>query len=245
VQLVPTAPAPASYHLADWNVRSTPERMRFMREVAEDAAQDTRLRAFAVDIISADGFEARAYEKHAAALLRWVQANIKYVNETGEIIQHPLKTLDLGFGDCDDSVSLLAALFGAVGLPWRFVLAGHGGLRGKTAARWIEGTREPRGVDWKHIYLVVGWPAFDPKVWRWADPSVADAPLGWDVFAPPRQRNDALTGLGDGTGTAPVDTTGTRPPWFDLLRDIFLYASAGVISAVVSTLVLDRIKHRR
>jgi hypothetical protein len=251
VQLVPHQPAsrPAEYVLADWSYRSAPERMAFLRSVVEDAAQDTRIRAFAVAIVSAHGFVARDYENHARLLLEWVQGNIKYVPEEGEILQDPRKTLELGFGDCDDQVLLLATLFASVGLPYRFVLAGHAPVRSpwraaKTAqpVRWVEGTRCPV-ADWKHIYLAVGWPVHDPRHWAWADPSEKDAPLGWDVFTGPlRQRNFALAGTEDG---AAAPATPGIPEWTSIARDIFLYASAGVISAVVSTLILDALKHRR
>lgn len=249
MQMVPHQPQarPAEYVLADWSYRSPAERMAFLRSVVEDAAQDTRIRAFAVAILSAGGFVARDYETHARLLFAWVQQSIKYVPEEGEILQDPRKTLELGFGDCDDQVILLATLFAAVGLPFRFVLAGHAPLRSpwravKTAqpVRWIEGTRCPT-ADWKHIYLAVGWPVHAPAHWAWVDPSEKDAPFGWDVFSGPLpQRNFAL---GDAEPAAPP-TTGI-PEWTSIARDIFLYASAGVISAVVSTLILDALKHRR
>lgn len=59
----------------------------------------------------------------AAALCLWVRGNIRYVRDVTEVetLQTPLKTLDIGQGDCDDQATLLASLLEAVGFRTRFM----------------------------------------------------------------------------------------------------------------------------
>ena len=77
-----------------------------------------------------------------------------------------------------------AALFEALRLPWRYVLAGKG--PGGEKVRWVEGGPPPReDVQWAHIYLSVRLGPYNPAApWCFVEPTVLAAPLGWDVFQP-------------------------------------------------------------
>lgn len=171
-----TLDQPQCYHLANWDKMPHTERMKFLRKSAEQRAMDPRLRDLAARILLS--VEQRQYERQAAAILQWVQQHIRYLNEPNEILQDPLVTLQKGYGDCDDMALLLACLYEAVRLPWRFVLSGR--LKG-ASTRWVEGTPFPSGMVPGHIYVVVGWPPFRPTTWRFAEPTVKGRPLGWDA----------------------------------------------------------------
>jgi hypothetical protein len=158
--------------------------------MAESAGRDPRVRDLAFTILREAGVDQREYEKQARALLVWVQQNIAYVNEPGEILQDPLYTLRQKAGDCDDMSSLLMALYESIALPWRYVLSGR--TKDGTAVRWIEGEGSPPNIVWSHIYGRVGWPPFKPTTWAFTEPTMKSATLGWDVV----DRNSQAGGAG-------------------------------------------------
>lgn len=207
--------APRTYHLPRWGQMSDPQRLAFLRSVAVQRGRDPRIREIAFRLVA--GIPERDYPRQAAAILKAVQPGgplMAYINEPGEVLQDPLYTLKVKAGDCDDAALLLAALFEAVRLPWRFVLSGRAfavtdpptrpadpGIAWPSGPRmrWVEGTRYPPGrVKWGHIYVVVGWPVFTPRQWAWAEPTVRNAPLGWDVTSHmERTGKSMLPELGD------------------------------------------------
>ena len=135
-----------------------------------------------MDIIKKAHVKPRDFKGQAAALLRWVQdpKNVYYVNEPSERLQDPIFTIKQGWGDCDDQVLLLCALFESIRLPWRLVIAGK--CKGKKV-RFIEGGRYPLGCTWFHIYCMVGTPAFVPKKWYFCETTIDKVPLGWDILS--------------------------------------------------------------
>ena len=135
----------------------------------------------AVAVCRAAGAPPRAYEKQAGALLRFVQERVYYVNEPGERLQDPFYTLKVGYGDCDDMALLLAALAESMRLPWRLAISGSAPGGRPRMVRWTEGEPYPSGVKWAHIYVRLGWPAFQPTTWVSAEPTIKGVPLGWDV----------------------------------------------------------------
>ena len=180
---------PQVYHLPRWRRYGDKKRIAALRKIALSEGQDPRIRYLASQIIQGSptawtkatppaAAAPRDYGRQAELLLRWVQHHVYYVNEPGEQLQSPEYTLRAGMGDCDCVSILLAALLQSVALPWRFVLSGY--RPDGVAVRWIEGTPQPKGVKWKHIYVMVGWPPGRPSTWRLAEPS-AKKPLGWDV----------------------------------------------------------------
>lgn len=190
-------PEPKVTHLAGWGNMSDPARVAFLRNVAEPAGRDPRIRALAASILAQAGVDQRQYERQAAVLLDWVRANVAYLNEPGETLQDPGYTLRVKHGDCDDMAILLAALYESIRLPWRFVLAGTIPRTGERV-RWVEGTPFPRGAVMAHIYLAVGFPVFRPQRWVFVEPTVKGAPLGHDVTQPamPQPSTSTLPELG-------------------------------------------------
>lgn len=85
---------------------------------------------------------------------------------------------DVTVSNCDDMAVLLASMAEAVAIPWRFVLSGR--KNGKPV-RWIEGTWQPWGVQWSHIYLLLGDRPVQAREWFPAEPTVQGAALGRDI----------------------------------------------------------------
>jgi len=174
---------PKVHHLPSWAGMSDPQRLAFLRRIVSHAGRDPRIATLAVKIMREAGVEPRSYKQQAAAILKWVQRNIYYVNEPGERLQDPLYTLRVGYGDCDDMALLLASLYESLRLPWKFVLSGVM-PRTKEKVRYEEGSGAPApNAMWSHIYLKVGWPPFTPSKWEYAEPTLKSAPLGWDVVS--------------------------------------------------------------
>jgi hypothetical protein len=233
--------APRTYHLANWGRISEPQRIAFLRKVAVSSGRDPRIRELAWSILSSAGIEQRQYRRQAAAMLSWVQANIQYVNEPGEILQDPLYTLKKRAGDCDDMAILLASLYEAVALPWRYVLSG---IQNGRKVRWVEGTQLPWGVKWAHIYVVVGWPPFRPRTWSFAEPTIKGATLGWDVIA---GSQSALPEMGSSLGAAASSGMSLLTEFTQEInwKQVALSSVLGVGTLVVAQLVLDWIRAKK
>lgn len=164
-----------------WESWDMGRRLAFLRAFTKDTARDPAVAAKAAHIIRASGKASRDHQAQWAALLKWVQTNILYVNEPNERIQSPQYTLTERLADCDDMAILLAALGESIRLPWRFVISGRS-TKGERV-RFVEGSGAvPTNVQWSHIYLVCGWPPFQPAKWMFAEPTL-DVPLGWDTIA--------------------------------------------------------------
>lgn len=197
---------PKVHHIPEWDRMNDRERVAFLRKIAEPAGRDPRVRYLASQIVA--GVEQRDYRGQADALLRWIHANIKYLNEPGEILQDVLYTLKVKHADCDDMALLLAAFCESLRLPWRFVLSGLDKYTGEKK-RWIEGTPFPAGVQMAHIYVVVGWPPYKPTAWAYAEPTIKGVPLGWDVVqAANGQKAATIAGALPGTNTVLPELAG-------------------------------------
>lgn len=172
------------HHLPDWSGYDDPKKLEVIRYIAQQRGRDPRIAKLAVDIIRKAGVKPRDYRGQAASLLKWVQdpKHVYYVNEPGERLQDPIYTIRNGFGDCDDQVMVLCALFESVRLPWRLVISGrHNDTKKKV--RFIEGDTYPANVSWAHIYCIVGDHSFQPRKWYFCEATVNGVPLGWDVIA--------------------------------------------------------------
>jgi hypothetical protein len=184
---------PKVWHLPHWKKGDDTTRMAVLREIAESAGHDPRMATLAINILKANKVEPRDYTGQARALLKWVQNNVYYINEPAERLQDPLYTLKVLYGDCDDMALLLGALYESIKLEWRFVLSGK--VNGKPA-RWIEGTPLPKNGLWSHIYLLVGYPPFQPKKWQFAEPTLRGVDLGWDIIQSMKKGERLLPEMG-------------------------------------------------
>jgi len=198
-----TPETPKTWRIDDWSSMNQAQRMGFLRSVSSNAGQDPRIATLCVQIFRSSGVQPRDYKAQAQSLLMWVQKNIYYVNEPNERLQDPMYTLNVGYGDCDDMALLLGAMCESVKLEYRYVLAGK--CNGKID-RWIEGTPMKNGV-WSHIYLIIGYPPFQPKKWVYAEPTLASAKLGWDIV---QAKNGSATMLPELASTDIEETEASK-----------------------------------
>lgn len=105
---------------------------------------------------------------------------------------------DVTVSQCDDQVIVLTSLFESIRLPWKLVLGGtcptgkytwQDGKRVeiRKKVRHIEGQEYPKGCNWAHIYAMVGDAPFNAKKWYFAETTIQDVPLGWDVISGDRR----------------------------------------------------------
>jgi transglutaminase-like putative cysteine protease len=105
----------------------------------------------------------------ARAVHSFVQSNILYVNEPGDIWYDPLRVLWMGGGDCDDHAIVTAALLEALAFKTKITV-----LR-----------RNGRGF---HVYCLVGLPRRNPSRWVPVETTLG-VPFGWD---PRKAKSSAL-----------------------------------------------------
>lgn len=196
---------PKVWHLPNWKQGDDTTRIAVLREIAMKAGRDPRLATLSVNILRANKVEPRDYKAQARALLKWVQNNVYYINEPSERLQDPTYTLKVMYGDCDDMALLLASMYESCKLEWRFVLSGK--VNGKPA-RWIEGEKLPLNGQWSHIYLLVGYPPFQPKKWQFAEPTLRGVDLGWDIIQSIQNGQNVLPEMGatDEKGILKIDS---------------------------------------
>jgi transglutaminase-like putative cysteine protease len=174
---------PKVYHIPSWEEFGDPKRMDIITRIAQMRGRDPRIATLAVDIFKKAGVQPRDYVGQAKAILDFVQNDLYYVNEPGERLSDPLRTLKVGYGDCDDLVIVLGAILESVRIPWRVVISGTD-KRGRKV-RYHHGDKFPggekKGYIWSHIYMTIGDRPFNPQKWHYAETTVRGAPLGWDV----------------------------------------------------------------
>jgi 8-oxo-dGTP pyrophosphatase MutT (NUDIX family) len=86
---------------------SDPKKLDVISKIAEQAGRDPQLATVAVNILRQYRVPSRDYRGQAAAILKWVQQNIYYVNEPDERLQDPFYTLKVKYGDCFPASTLL------------------------------------------------------------------------------------------------------------------------------------------
>lgn len=154
-----SSPAPPTRHylmgIAEGpaGIRQT---LRLMATLAAQAKVQPRIRQKALALTA--HIPPKAFQAELTALFQFVRDRIRYVRDVFNIetVATPAKTLELGAGDCDDKVTLLAALLEAIGFETRYVaLAWQPGLYSHVILEaWCEG-------DWialdPTMAVRVGW----------------------------------------------------------------------------------------
>ena len=114
--------------------RDQAEQVRWLRAMVDRYRGDTLIHDKAADIAfnwascpttPTGGDKARLCQ--AVAIGRWVQQNIRYVNEGAETFQSPVRTLTARIGDCDDFTTLVCALLESIGIRSELVGLQWGG----------------------------------------------------------------------------------------------------------------------
>lgn len=98
--------------------------LRRMVEIAREARAHPHINTLALQIAR----YVRSYDRvgEAKAVQTWVQRMIRYRRDvrTVETLRHPLITLELRAGDCDDQAVLVASLLESIGHTMRFKVYG-------------------------------------------------------------------------------------------------------------------------
>lgn len=244
---------PKVFDLYEFDAYNDPRKLDVISRLAEQYGRDPRLATLAVQIFREAGVQPRDYRGQAAALLKWTQDNIYYVNEPDERLQEPTYTLRVRYGDCDDMAILLYSLARSVRLPARLVISGVTQTGRKV--RYHQGDRTyPRGVNWAHIYLQIGDRPYGNPEWMYAEPTMK-VPLGWDVVG---ARSNALVEMNQyagafhgstSTGVAAGSVAGSQNEHYDPdqflslnWKMIAVTAAVGAITAVVADLAVGYVR---
>jgi len=138
-------PAPSPQQTMDW-----------MARFIQKGQFDYRLRALAEKITA--GLWPHDYLSEYAAILHWVQSNIRYSRDPRSIeqLKTPAVTVETKTGDCDCLSSLVGTLAGLMGAKVRLVAGGfHAGERGPLSHVWLE-AYEPNSGAWVALDPVPG-----------------------------------------------------------------------------------------
>jgi len=123
-----------------------------------------RIRNLAVQIVRNAGVAERDKQGEVVAIHEWVKKHLRYVKDPlwYEFVTYP-ETLafERADGDCDDHVTLEAALLGALGIPTRFVVYAFKGAS-----------------QFAHVAMHA---MVSPNNWLPLDPIVKEKPAGWEV----------------------------------------------------------------
>jgi transglutaminase-like putative cysteine protease len=147
-----------------------------MRELIERAKENFNFVTFARNLVKHIG--GHDFLSEVNAIFEFVRDSIRYTRDpTGiELVQSPIRTIQTGFGDCDDKTVLFCALCEAIGHKTRIVLESTSG-RGWTHVRadvfiygqWIPAdcTPENKNLGWqsksvkRRGYPLAGYPSIN------------------------------------------------------------------------------------
>lgn len=124
----------------------------------------------------------RNYHAIASAIYDWMKTHVGYVRDPDGIewLQSPPRTLQNGYGDCDDQAVLAGALLSSIGVPTRFKV--------------VKADPADRG-RYSHVYLEYQaggrWRPFDPTLHTRA----GDGLSGRQIYG------SRTVGLSDGVGS--------------------------------------------
>ena len=101
---------------------SQADQIAWLRQMVNLYKGNQLIRGKAIDIVfRISGCAPKAKACHALAIGRWVQENIRYVNEGIETFQSPVRTLTWRHGDCDDFTTLIASMLESIGIQSELV----------------------------------------------------------------------------------------------------------------------------
>lgn len=97
-----------------------------MRDFVRASVRDPRMRIRNKVIEITAGVPSKDFGAEISTIYEWVRENIRFIKDPVgvETVASPVRTLDLGAGDCDDQAVLLASLLINAGHPVRFVAVG-------------------------------------------------------------------------------------------------------------------------
>jgi transglutaminase-like putative cysteine protease len=139
-------------------VSNIDDRVRKIQELIDKGKQDYTIRQLAGEIVS--DIPEKDYKSEVLAIANYVKGNVRYTKDvTGlDTYQHPVRTLELGIGDCDCISALLCSLLNSIGHETRLKVIQTKG-----------------NDDYNHIYPLV---KINDK-WIPIDLTV-NKPIGWE-----------------------------------------------------------------
>lgn len=143
--------------------RGTVQTVREIRRLIREGRRSPVVREAAERVLESAGTNERDTAGEVNALFEFVRGHLRFTRDPLDVEQlTPAEDLLLRhrYADCDEYVTLLAALLGSVGIPSRLKVV-------------RSGTRGP----WQHIYLEVRI----RDRWVPADATHRTQPLGWEV----------------------------------------------------------------
>jgi hypothetical protein len=101
----------------------TAQTVSLLRSLIDDAWKDSFINRTAIDIIRNAGVAQYDEASQVRAIYNWVRGNLYFVNDpvSKEALRPTRDLLQLGAGDCDDFVNVMAALVGSIGIPVQLV----------------------------------------------------------------------------------------------------------------------------
>lgn len=136
--------------------RGTLETLKLMRAVTREGKRSLTIRQLTGSLVN--GVQQKDYAEEARIIQAFVRDRIRYVRDIRgiETIQTPEKTLEFGYGDCDDKSTLAAAMLESIGHPTRFVAMGLNGsqfchvyVETRLGTKWVGfETTEPVEFGW-------------------------------------------------------------------------------------------------
>lgn len=150
------------------------ETLKVMRRLVRHFKHNLTIHSLASEIISE--ITGKDFPGEVDCLFHWVRENIRYqkdINET-ETISTPLETLASGFGDCDDSATLLATMLETTGHKTRFKAVGfswgvlsHVYTQTQIGDHWFAlDTTEPNRMGWEPPGIVTAMLIYNGKPHR-------------------------------------------------------------------------------
>ncbi len=234
--------SPKTYHIPAWATMNDIQKLKVIRRIISQYGRHPAVVKTTMGILKRAKIKPRDYRGQAATILKWVQNNIYYVNEIGERLQAPEYTIRHGYGDCDDMIILVLSMYEAIRLPNKLVISGRN-RQGKMI-RYIEGQKRLPNAQWAHIYGMVGNRPYTPSSWDFVEPTLKK-PLGWDVVG---AGGGGLPELSYGNIGASVATSASqealegKKSFMHYLRDISVAVIIGATTAVMTQIVLDRVR---
>jgi hypothetical protein len=136
------------------------ERIQALRSIIKEYREHPTIHAFAVRILRQGGARARDYAQQARIIHGWVQRNLLFVHEAGDMFTCPDRVLFQGGGDCDCHTAVVGSLLETVRIPANIVV-----LR-----------RNGRGF---HVYAEAKIPPNGRGRWVPMETTLP-VPMGWD-----------------------------------------------------------------
>jgi hypothetical protein len=138
------------------------DRIDTMKKEVEKGVLDERIHQIVGKILK--GVPSRDELSEIKAMFDFVRENVRYTKDVRnvETFRKPYRTIQLGYGDCDDLTMLLACLLKMIGFHCFFKVIGL------------------QANEFQHIYLLVIYPQDSPSNVIPLDPSRPED-MGWEL----------------------------------------------------------------